>query len=79
MLGSEKEVVIALFLAGLINLSIMIIAAAVFYQTGNSQVANIKSAFQTLTPLLGSAAASAFLILNYSPLAFQAPQVDNVR
>ncbi|MEK3987609.1 divalent metal cation transporter [Paenibacillus sp. FSL K6-3166] len=40
----------------------MTMAAAIFYQTGNSQVANIESAFLILTPLLGSAATSAFLI-----------------
>lgn len=59
---STKEVIIAMSLAGLINLSMMTMAAAVFYQTGNSQVADIESAFQTLTPLLGSAAASFFLV-----------------
>ncbi|MCY9659466.1 Nramp family divalent metal transporter [Paenibacillus chondroitinus] len=59
---STQEVIIAMSLAGLINLSMMTMAAAVFYQTGNSQVADIESAYQTLTPLLGSAAASVFLI-----------------
>jgi len=59
---STKEVIIAMSLAGFINLSMMTMAAAVFYQTGHSQVAGIESAYQTLTPLLGSAAASVFLI-----------------
>jgi manganese transport protein len=59
---STKEILIAMTLAGFVNLSIMYMAASVFNKTGNSQVADITSAFHTLTPLLGSAAASVFLI-----------------
>jgi manganese transport protein len=59
---SSKEILIAMTLAGFVNLSMMYMAASVFNKTGNSQVADITSAFHTLTPLLGSAAASVFLI-----------------
>jgi manganese transport protein len=57
-----KEVVIAMSLAGLINLSMMFMAASVFHRTGHTQIADISSAYQTLTPLLGPASAAVFLI-----------------
>jgi manganese transport protein len=40
----------------------MYMAASVFNSSGHSQIADIQSAYHTLTPLLGSAAASVFLI-----------------
>jgi manganese transport protein len=58
---STKEVIIAMTLAGLINLSMMYMAAAVFHGTGHTQVADIQTAYKTLTPLLGPAAAAVFL------------------
>ncbi|MFL6560698.1 MAG: Nramp family divalent metal transporter, partial [Bacillus sp. (in: firmicutes)] len=59
---STKEIFIAMTLAGFVNLSMMYMAASVFNNSGNSQIADIQSAYHTLTPLLGSAAASVFLI-----------------
>ncbi|MDQ7092257.1 Nramp family divalent metal transporter [Desulfosporosinus sp. PR] len=59
---NTKEVFIALGFAGLINLAMMYMAAAAFHTTGHSSVADIQSAYMTLTPILGSAAASVFLI-----------------
>ncbi|PZO66844.1 MAG: divalent metal cation transporter [Paracoccus denitrificans] len=58
---SNIEVVIALAIAGLINMAMVIMAAGAFHQ-GNSQVAEIETAYHALTPLLGGAAAGAFLI-----------------
>ncbi|WP_088227401.1 Nramp family divalent metal transporter [Desulfosporosinus sp. FKB] len=59
---NTKEVLIALGFAGLINIAMMYMAAAAFHSTGNSGVADIQSAYKTLTPILGSASASVFLI-----------------
>jgi manganese transport protein len=59
---NTKEVIIAMSLAGLINLSMMFMAASVFYRTGHTQIADISTAYQTLTPLLGSASAAVFLV-----------------
>lgn len=59
---STREILIAMTLAGFVNLAMMFMAASVFHATGNSQVADLTTAFHTLTPLLGSAAASVFLI-----------------
>lgn len=59
---SVKEVLLAMSLAGLINISMMYMAASVFNGTGHTQIADITTAYQTLTPLLGPAAAGVFLV-----------------
>ncbi|MDR4946822.1 Nramp family divalent metal transporter [Neobacillus cucumis] len=59
---STKEIIIAMTLAGFVNLAMMYMAASVFNTTGQSHVADLTTAYHTLTPLLGSAAASVFLI-----------------
>jgi manganese transport protein len=59
---STKEIIIAMTLAGFVNLSMMYMAASVFNSSGNRQIADLTSAYHTLTPLLGGAAASVFLI-----------------
>jgi manganese transport protein len=59
---STKEIFIAMTLAGFVNLAMMYMAASVFNATGNSHIADLTTAYHTLTPLLGSAAASVFLI-----------------
>ena len=48
---------IALNIAFLVNAAILILAATVFFKTGNSHVAEIKEAHQLLEPLLGSGVA----------------------
>ncbi|GMA60316.1 Nramp family divalent metal transporter [Alicyclobacillus fastidiosus] len=59
---STKEVIIAMTLAGLINLAMMYMAASVFNAHGQTQIADIQTAYKTLTPLLGSASAGVFLV-----------------
>ncbi|HEX4933041.1 MAG TPA: Nramp family divalent metal transporter [Gemmatimonadaceae bacterium] len=54
---------IALSLALFINAAILIVAAATFHTTGNTQVAEIQDAYQLLSPLLGVGAASAVFAL----------------
>jgi manganese transport protein len=56
------EILIALGLAGLINISMLYMAAATFYRNGFTGIADIPSAYHTLTPLLGSAAGAIFAI-----------------
>src|SRR5687767_15507368 len=54
---------IALSFALFINASILIVAAATFHRTGNTQVAEIQDAHRLLTPLLGVAGASTVFAL----------------
>ncbi len=58
---SNREVLIALSFAGLVNLAMIAMAAAVFH-TGHPDVAEIETAYVTLTPLLGTGAAAVFMI-----------------
>ncbi len=58
---SNCEVLVALTVAGLINMAMVVMAAAAFH-LGHDDVAEIGSAYHTLTPLLGPAAAGIFLV-----------------
>jgi manganese transport protein len=58
---SNTEVVVALAIAGLVNMAMVMMASSAFH-AGHSEVAEIESAYHTLTPLLGGAAAVVFLI-----------------
>jgi manganese transport protein len=59
---SIPDVVLAMGLAGLINMAMLYMAAATFHAHGHSNVADITTAYQTLTPLLGGAASFIFAI-----------------
>ena len=58
---SNREVVIALAIAGAVNMAMVMMASAAFH-AGHGDVAEIETAYNTLTPLLGVAAASVFLL-----------------
>ncbi len=56
------DVLVALGIAGLINMSMLASAAAAFHGHTSKNVADLSIAYQTLTPLLGGLAASAFAL-----------------
>ena len=58
---SNREVLIALAVAGLINMAMVMMASSAFH-AGHSDVAEIETAYHILTPLLGAAAAGIFLL-----------------
>ncbi|MGH7043118.1 MAG: Nramp family divalent metal transporter [Acetobacteraceae bacterium] len=58
---SNIEVVIALTFAGLINMAMVMMAAAAFH-AGHSDVAEIGTAYHMLAPLLGAGAGAVFLV-----------------
>jgi manganese transport protein len=58
---SNREVVIALAVAGLVNMAMVMMASSAFH-AGHSEVAEIETAYHTLTPLLGAGAAGVFLV-----------------
>ena len=58
---SNTEVVIALAVAGLVNMAMVMMASAAFH-AGHPEVAEIETAYHTLTPLLGIGAAGVFLV-----------------
>jgi manganese transport protein len=57
---SNIEVMIALSLAGLVNMAMVLMAASAFHE-GHGDVAEIGTAYSTLAPLLGAGAAGVFL------------------
>jgi manganese transport protein len=58
---SNQEVVVALAVAGLVNMAMVMMASSAFH-AGHRDVAEIETAYHTLTPLLGGAAAAIFLL-----------------
>jgi manganese transport protein len=58
---SNAEVIIALAIAGVVNMAMVMMASSAFH-AGHSDVAEIETAYHTLTPLLGIAAAGVFLL-----------------
>jgi manganese transport protein len=58
---SDIEVVVALTVAGLVNVAMVMMAAAAFH-VGHSDVAEIETAYHTLVPLFGAAAGGIFML-----------------
>jgi manganese transport protein len=56
------DVTIAMTIAGLVNMAMLIMAAATFHQHGHSDVATIQDAHKMLEPLLGKAASVLFAV-----------------
>src|SRR5246127_3634359 len=59
---SNREVVLALGLAGLVNMAMVAMAASVFHDGVHDNIAEIGTAYRTLIPVLGSGAAGVFLV-----------------
>lgn len=58
------DVVLAMGVAGLVNVAMLVMAAATFYETGHRDVGTIEEAYRTLTPLLGGSAASVIFAIS---------------
>jgi len=58
---SNREVIVALSVAGLVNMAMVIMASSAFH-AGHADVAEIEIAYRSLTPLLGAGAAAVFLV-----------------
>ena len=59
---TRVDVVLAMTLAGLINMAMLVMAASTFFRTGHHRVESLESAHRTLEPLLGGAASALFAI-----------------
>ncbi len=57
---SNREVLVALGVAGLVNMAMLAMAARVFHE-GHADIAAIETAYHTLVPLLGLGAAAVFM------------------
>jgi manganese transport protein len=56
------DVVIAMGLAGLVNIAMLYMAAATFHAHGQNGIADLSTAYRTLAPLLGGAASIIFAV-----------------
>ena len=59
---TRLDVVIAMSIAGLINIAMLVMAASTFFQSGHHDVESLEGAHKTLEPLLGGAASALFAI-----------------
>jgi manganese transport protein len=59
---TKVDVVVAMTIAGVINMAMLVMAASVFHQGGLLDVASLETAHRTLQPILGSASATLFAL-----------------
>ena len=59
---TKIDVIIAMSLAGVVNIAMLVVAAAVFFNTGLLHVASLETAHRTLQPLLGHASGTLFAL-----------------
>jgi manganese transport protein len=59
---TKIDVVIAMSLAGVINMAMLVVAAAVFFKSGLLHVDSLEGAHRTLAPILGSASSTLFAL-----------------
>ena len=56
------DVIIAMSIAGLINVAMLVMAASTFYKTGLLHVDSLEGAHKTLEPILGGASSVLFAL-----------------
>jgi manganese transport protein len=59
---TKVDVVIAMAIAGVINMAMLVMAASTFFKSGRHDVQSLEGAHETLVPLLGGAASALFAI-----------------
>jgi manganese transport protein len=59
---TKVDVIIAMSIAGLINMAMLVMAASVFYKTGITNVDTLENAHETLAPILGGASSTLFAL-----------------
>lgn len=57
---NKIDVVLGMSFAGFVNIAMLAMAAATFHYGGHTEVAQIETAYKTLTPLLGNVASAVF-------------------
>jgi manganese transport protein len=56
------DVIIAMSIAGVINMSMLVMAASVFFESGLKNVDSLEGAHKTLEPILGGASSALFAL-----------------
>lgn len=58
--STKQDIIVALTIAGFVNIAIVVMAAAVFHFSGHSNISSIDTAYRTIEPLVGKSAAVLF-------------------
>ena len=59
---TKIDVIIAMSLAGVVNIAMLVVAATVFFESGLLHIASLETAHRTLEPLLGHASSTLFAL-----------------
>jgi manganese transport protein len=59
---TRVDVVIAMIIAGVINVAMLVVAAATFFANGETNVDSLETAHRTLEPILGNASGTLFAL-----------------
>jgi manganese transport protein len=59
---TRVDVIVAMSIAGLINIAMLVMAASTFFKTGLVHVDSLEGAHKTLEPILGSASSALFAL-----------------
>src|SRR5919197_30323 len=59
---TRVDVILAMTLAGLINMTMLVMAASVFYKSGLVHVESLETAYKTLKPILGGSSSTLFAL-----------------
>jgi manganese transport protein len=59
---TQVDVVVAMLIAGLINMSMLVMAASTFWRSGLPNVSSLEGAHRTLEPILGATASALFAV-----------------
>jgi manganese transport protein len=59
---TKVDVIIAMSIAGVINMAMLVMAASVFFKSGLTDIASLETAHRTLEPILGSASSTLFAL-----------------
>src|SRR6266511_2209767 len=59
---TKIDVIVAMSIAGVINMAMLVLAATVFFSSGLTHVSSLESAHRTLAPILGGASSTLFAL-----------------
>jgi manganese transport protein len=59
---TRVDVILAMTIAGLINMAMLVMAASVFYKSGLVHVESLETAYKTLKPILGGSSSTLFAL-----------------
>jgi manganese transport protein len=59
---TKVDVIVAMSIAGVINMAMLVMAASVFFESGLTDIASLETAHKTLEPILGASSGTLFAL-----------------